>query len=127
MKIIINKCYGGWGLSDKAFEKYLDLCSISWYKRSSDSCWLGSSYFSVPIDNSSTFEEEVERDNFRLYHNDIERTDPILIQVIEELGEEESSSRYSKLKIVEIPDDVEWEIQDYDGSEWIAEKHRTWH
>jgi len=30
------------------------------------------------------------------------------------------------LKIVEIPDDVDWEINEDDGSEWIAEKHRTW-
>ena len=29
-------------------------------------------------------------------------------------------------KIVEIPADVEWQIQEYDGMEWVAEKHRTW-
>ena len=33
----------------------------------------------------------------------------------------------ANLKMVEIPDDVEWEIADYDGKEWVAEKHRTWH
>jgi len=30
------------------------------------------------------------------------------------------------LKIVDIPDGVEWEIEEYDGMEWVAEKHRTW-
>ncbi len=25
-----------------------------------------------------------------------------------------------------IPDDVKWQIEEYDGLEWIAEKHRTW-
>jgi len=29
--------------------------------------------------------------------------------------------------VLEIPDDVEFTIEDYDGSEHIAETHRTWH
>ena len=28
---------------------------------------------------------------------------------------------------VEIPDDVEWQIEEYDGTEHISEKHRTWY
>jgi hypothetical protein len=32
----------------------------------------------------------------------------------------------AELEVVEIPDDVEWIIVDYDGMEHIAEKHRTW-
>lgn len=53
------------------------------------------------------------------------RDDPILIQVVEQL-KEKSSGSYSKLKIVEIPDDVEYEIRDYDGWESIHEVHRSW-
>jgi hypothetical protein len=30
------------------------------------------------------------------------------------------------LRIVEIPDGVEWHISEYDGIEHIAENHRTW-
>lgn len=30
------------------------------------------------------------------------------------------------LKIVEIPDDVEWVIEEYDGIEYVSEVHRTW-
>jgi hypothetical protein len=30
------------------------------------------------------------------------------------------------LAIVEIPDDVQWIIEENDGMEWVAEKHRTW-
>jgi hypothetical protein len=44
---------------------------------------------------------------------------------VEELGEAANGS-YARLKVVEIPDDVEWTIKEYDGDEWIAEKHRTW-
>ena len=59
------------------------------------------------------------------YYYDIQRDDPHLVQVIEELGFW-SGGYYSKLKIVEIPDDVDWQIQEYDGNEWVAEKHRIW-
>jgi hypothetical protein len=61
-----------------------------------------------------------------VYENDIARDDPELIAVIEFLGVQACNGAHSKLKIVEIPEDVEWIIQDYDGQEWIAEKHRTW-
>lgn len=63
--------------------------------------------------------------DFPLYGWAISRTDENLISVVEELGEE-SWAKFSKLKIVEIPDDVEWEIAEYDGVEWVAEKHRVW-
>ena len=56
---------------------------------------------------------------------DIERTDPILVAMVEENSSLYSSS-HAKLYVVEIPDDVEWYIHDYDGLEHIAEKHRTW-
>jgi hypothetical protein len=45
--------------------------------------------------------------------------------VVEELGDEAGDS-YAELTVVEIPDDVEWTIQEYDGTEWVAEVHRTW-
>jgi len=57
---------------------------------------------------------------------DIERTDPFLIQAVEQTMEKDGTT-FSKLKIVEIPDDIEWDVQDYDGCEWVAERHRTWY
>ena len=56
---------------------------------------------------------------------DIPRDCPHLVRLVEEMGEKAGSST-SKLKIVEIPDDVEWQIEEHNGSEWVAEKHRTW-
>jgi hypothetical protein len=55
----------------------------------------------------------------------ITRDNPVLVQIVEQLGEN-ANSGYSNLKIVEIPDDVEWQISEYDGVEWVAEKHRVW-
>jgi hypothetical protein len=49
----------------------------------------------------------------------------VLVQIVEELGNE-ASGRCAKLKIVEIPDDINWAIEEYDGSETIAEEHQTW-
>jgi hypothetical protein len=59
------------------------------------------------------------------YCDDNKRNDPRLVECVEKLGEAASAS-LSKLEVVEIPDDVEWTIEECDGSEWVAEKHRTW-
>lgn len=40
--------------------------------------------------------------------------------------EEESGGTFSNLLVVEVPDDVDWVISEYDGIEWVSEKHRTW-
>lgn len=57
--------------------------------------------------------------------SDFARDDADLVAVVEELGEK-ASGPLSRLKIVEIPDGVEWTIEEYDGSEWVAEVHQTW-
>lgn len=56
---------------------------------------------------------------------DTPRDDGTLIAVVEQLGAD-AGSNVSRLEIVTIPDDVEWQIEEYDGNEWVAEKHRTW-
>ena len=63
-------------------------------------------------------------DSIHIY--DICRDDPALVQVVEELGVK-SFDKYAELHIVEIPEDVSWNVQEYDGLEWVAEKHRTWY
>ena len=59
------------------------------------------------------------------YDHDLVRDDPILVSIVRELGAE-ANGKYADLKIVEVPYDVEWTIAEYDGIEWVAEKHRTW-
>lgn len=56
---------------------------------------------------------------------DIPRDDPLLIAAVEALGSA-ANGACAELKIVEIPDGVEWCIEEYDGIEWVAEVHRTW-
>lgn len=102
MKIVINTCYGGFGLSDKASHALAELKDV---KLEVLMIFAGATIFkNMPA---------------------IERDDPDLVRVVEELGKE-ANGRYADLKVVEIPDDVKWDIEEYDGSEWIAEVHRTW-
>lgn len=56
---------------------------------------------------------------------DIARDDPYLVSVVQELGED-ANGIFANLKIVEVPADVDWYVDEYDGREWVAEKHRTW-
>ena len=90
-KIAINRCYGGFDQTEKAYE-YLGLE------------WDGYGF---------------------AYNNYNKRTDPKLIECIEALGDK-ANGRWARLGIVEIPDDVEWQIDEYDGVERISELHRTW-
>jgi hypothetical protein len=55
----------------------------------------------------------------------IKRDDTDLVVVVEELGAK-ANGTFAELKIVEIPEDVNWEIDEYDGTECVAEVHRTW-
>lgn len=57
--------------------------------------------------------------------SDLNREDPLLIKVVEMLGDK-ANGRHAKLKIVEIPDGVEYEIDEYDGIESVHEIHRVW-
>ena len=105
---------------------------------SSDLKSFYNTYWKVPLServqeidwNKATDEERIvyneKYSEQTCYEGDIERNDPDLIRAIEIVGTEEASGKYASLKIVEIPDDVEWQIEEYDGSEWIAEKHRIW-
>lgn len=135
MKIVINKCYGGFNLSYQACMRYAELSGFKLY------AWVNhghdfDSYFPyVPSDKEPfiiyyttkplTTDGKMMDDSY-WSGGDIERHDPILLQVVEELGSL-VNSRVSDLRIVDIPDDIEYVIEEYDGLEHIAEKHRTWY
>ena len=74
--------------------------------------------------------KHVERPKHWFMNADVSRDDPILLGIVKKVGLENASGTFCSLGIAEIPDDVPengWEIKDYDGVEWVAEKHRTWH
>lgn len=90
MKVVLNKCYGGFGLSEKA-KKYLG----------------------------------DEQADLHYGYDYKARNNPKLVECIEVLGEE-ASGQYALLVVVEIPNNIEWGIVDYDGYETIHEEHRVW-
>ncbi len=53
------------------------------------------------------------------------RDDLRLVEVVEALGPA-ASGPHAELIVVCIPDGVYWGIAEYDGAEWIAERHRAW-
>lgn len=64
-------------------------------------------------------------DEIALDNRDIERNDPKLVKVVEELGEE-ANGQCADLRIIDVPKGVKWHVEEYDGNEHIAEDHRTW-
>ncbi len=53
------------------------------------------------------------------------RTDSNLIRCVE-IWVAKSEWYIASLRVVEIPDNIDWEIDDYDGVETIREVHRSW-
>jgi len=120
-KVIINVCFGGFGLSDLAYEELNKLgIPIKKYTEGKEK---------VIFDRTLGDEKEQKDIEFlgRYWETWLEedRENELLIKVIEKLGGKANCS-CADLKIVEIPDNVEYEIEEYDGAEHIAEAHRTW-
>jgi len=137
MKVVINKCYGGFGLSHEAVMLYLELTGTPVFPEHNKKYeWWD--YWLVPVEerfvskewDELTVEEKIEFNEKtvaqRFDPQEIARDDKFLVQTVEQLREAANNSYSSKLAVVEIPDDVEWHIGEYDGEEWVAENHRTW-
>ena len=118
-KVVINSCYGGFSLSEKAFVEYLKRKGINCVTEVNEFGWVEFYKNSISDENYISHYDYVSPRNLNT------REDPDLIEIIEELGEE-SFGMFAYLKIVEIPDDVEYEITEFDGLETIREKCRTW-
>lgn len=89
IKVVINGCFGGFGLSREAY----DFLGIPWDGFGYEYCY--------------------------------DRTNPELIECIETLGKK-ANGECASLEIVEVPDDVDWYIDDYDGNESVEEVHNSW-
>ena len=120
MKVAINRCFGGFGISNEAFEKLLDRKGIAFDKVEPEEgrSFIGGSYYDAGYAG-------VDEHYLSDYDMTQDRADPDLIAVIEEMGKE-ANSWAADIAIVEIPDDVKWHIHEYDGLEHVAEDHRTW-
>ena len=102
MKVVINRCYGGFGLSKLAMESYAQRKGLQ----------LGN------WNQTFGFYEGIS-------DHDIPRDDKDLVEIVESLGSLANGS-CAELSVIEIPAGVNWYVEEYDGMERIAERHRTW-
>jgi hypothetical protein len=107
MKVVINRCFGGFGISKEAAQfmaargNAVAKAELSENKK----FWFGYGH----------------TENYNGYN----RADPDLVAAVEALGEKANGDG-TELHVVEIPDDVEYEILDYDGMESIVDVKRHW-
>lgn len=107
-KIVINIEYDYLSLTNPAMERYIEL-----------------SQRPIQIVDEDDGYRQYTLNDEPFHRRDIERTDPALIQLVEETNGK--CCNLGELRVVEIPDDVEWEIFSWDnGREEIHEKHRSW-
>jgi len=142
MEVVINKCFGGFSLSPKGMIEYYGRKGkkVYFYKQVEYSFRGVKNHF-VKVDEntddklflSSVFDDLGDSfDNWPENHNEMwadsrpeKRDDPDLVATIKSLGEL-ADGACASLKIVEIPDGTNYEIDEYDGMESIHEVHQSW-
>lgn len=141
MKIVINKCYGGFGISNEAlheliklnasciesqkFTEYSNSTSDPDWELKEDGIWYHR-FSAIAINKSIIDVNNILLSTvYFLKRDDSIRSNPDLINIIEKLGKN-AGGQFSKLKIVEIPDKVNWEIDEYDGMETVREISGRW-
>jgi len=104
MNVVINDCYGGYGLSDEVLKMYLERTNTPYTTSQQSGTYFTHEY--IMVDDQPFTEESISRQ------------DPILIEILEEIGWVKKG-----LKIVVLPDFACYSIGEYDGKEWIE---NTW-
>jgi hypothetical protein len=88
-KIVYNACYGGFGLSKEAIKRYWEIRG------------------------------EPKPEHWAVWdERELDRADPILVQVVEELGKA-ADDGFAKLAIREVEAGTKYRIDEYDGMETV--------
>ena len=125
-KVVVNKCYGGFSLSPLAIKRYYELTQpeleLFFYKRD----WISDIYNKVSVEEATDIfskdfgeilvDDNDDIDDYYIYPSFV-RHDPVLVQVVEELGEK-ANGRCADLKVIEVLSD-RYYIDEYDGMEWV--------
>ena len=127
-KVVYNACYGGFGLSKEAVQRYWELKEQQvWIE---DAQW-GFTVWLVPPEErlkpknteefyAMSFSERVAYNQAcseqTWYDRNVDRHDPVLVQVVEELGDK-ANGKYAKLAIAQVSGP--YRIDEYDGFESV--------
>jgi len=137
VKLVINRCYGGFSLSRQAICEYAALAGFSAHFYKAEVVQTRIYKKISPFEKESLFTYKLKTDlgdvateeqmNAAEWIDDrgLPRNDVNLIAVVEKLGDA-ANGACAELRIIEIPDGVEYEIDDYDGMESVHETHRSW-
>jgi len=129
MKVVINDCYGGFGVSCDALLELVKRGSKI-VKENDAAEWNGIGWVPFRDGYSRTKTCSLIRKDGKVYFIDgnddvATRSNADLIAVVEALGDG-ANDVFASLKIIDVPDDRSLVIEEYDGREWVAEKHETW-
>jgi len=102
MQVVVNTCYGGFGLSREAI--------LLARKISGDPTWGGATIEGDQYDDGKPVTHDYG------FVHDIKRTDPILLQVVATLGDKANGS-HAALSIADVCGP--YRIEEYDGREMI--------
>lgn len=128
MKVVYNNCYGGFGLSYEAMMRYAEIKGIKLYAfvDERDENYISLRLIPATIDNVKDAglglvyycitPKYTNKGHFS--DRDIERDDPALVQVVEELGRK-ADGMCAKLAIDEVPAGTAYRIDEYDGNESV--------
>jgi hypothetical protein len=119
-KIVINRCFGGFGLSNAALDRLVE----------------EHGYETTGYDDEGEHENPdadiIDGDGHVTHHYSLlnsreptTRTRPELVTVVQEMGEK-ADGPHASLDVVEVPARLDWVITEYDGVETVREKHRMW-
>ncbi len=135
-KVVYNACYGGFSLSHEAIMRYAELKGIKvWPEPYKDFPSLGFEYWIVPPEGrpkllakdewrTASHDERVASNEAHekttlASTRDLKRSDPVLAQVVEELGAK-ANGMCAELRIVDLPEGTQYRIDEYDGRETVA-------
>jgi hypothetical protein len=127
-KVIYNACYGGFGLSKEAIQRYWEIKGQQvWVE---DELWgfciwlvppeerlkpkTSIEYSAMSMDERIAYNKAYSAQTW--YHDGVVRHDPVLVQVVEELGDK-ANGEYAKLRVAEISGP--YRIDEYDGFESV--------
>lgn len=127
-KVVYNACYGGFGLSKEAIQRYWDIKGqqvwiedVLW----GFTVWLvppeerleqksGEKFTAMSRDERVAYNEAYSAQSW--YYGDVVRHDPALVQVVEEL-KDKANGMCANLAIKEV--DGPYRIEEYDGYESV--------
>lgn len=112
-KVVYNSRHGGYGVDEEA---------VKWMREQGDEDAKEATLTGEYYDDGSG-----PRDSYLDNISSIPRTNELLVALVEgeaDYGGKVSGS-HASLRVAEVPDGVDWVIDQYDGKETVKEKYRT--